>query len=90
MQRRAQEFRARARDPRGPIPYKFGNKPIIMNDLHFATSLPQHCKATSAVVYLPAPLAISPEVEKPSTVGTIFTCPPQLSTSFAPTTVSGL
>ena len=40
--------------------------------------------------YFPAPFAIRPVVEYPSTVGTIFTCPPQDITSFAPTTVSGL
>jgi hypothetical protein len=38
--------------------------------------------------YFTAPFAISPVVEYPSTVGTIFTWPPQDITSFAPTTVS--
>jgi hypothetical protein len=45
---------------------------------------------TTSLDYFAAPFAMSPVVEKPSTVGTIFTCPPQLSTSFAPTIVSGL
>ena len=46
--------------------------------------------SVSFVRYWLALLAMRPVVEKPSTVGTILTCPPQDRISFAPTTVSWL